>query len=136
MRGTHSTRSLSESEVYLLNCSNMLTLMAINHHYGLLTFEGEIEAAEPVTAQRIGSALKHNCARLVHLHHFRHHWLEDLLIRLIIDTVSEWEVHSIVFPFTYKASVTVRYIRSPTELSWPWPWRGQTVRYIHSPTEL
>ena len=31
---------------------------------------------------------------------------------------------------------TVRYIHSPTELSWPGPRRGQTVRYIHSPTEL
>jgi len=31
---------------------------------------------------------------------------------------------------------TVRYIHSPTELSWLGPWRGQTVRYIHSPTEL
>jgi len=30
----------------------------------------------------------------------------------------------------------VRYINSPTELSWPQPRRGQTVRYIHSPTEL
>ena len=31
---------------------------------------------------------------------------------------------------------TVRYIRSPTEPSWPMPRKGQTVRYIHSPTEL
>jgi len=31
---------------------------------------------------------------------------------------------------------TVRYIHSPTELSWPEPRRGQTVRYINSPTEL
>jgi len=31
---------------------------------------------------------------------------------------------------------TVRYIHSPTEISWPGPRRGQTVRYIHSPTEL
>jgi len=31
-----------------------------------------------------------------------------------------------------KKGQTVRYIHSPTELSW----RGQTVRYIHSPTEL
>ena len=31
---------------------------------------------------------------------------------------------------------TVRYIHSPTELSWSRPRRGQTVRYIHSPTKL
>jgi len=31
---------------------------------------------------------------------------------------------------------TVRYTHSPTELSWPGPLRGQTVRHIHSPTEL
>ena len=31
---------------------------------------------------------------------------------------------------------TVRYIHYSTELSWPRAWRGQTVRYMHSPTEL
>jgi len=31
---------------------------------------------------------------------------------------------------------TVRYIHSPTELLWPGAWRGRAMRYIHSPTEL
>jgi len=31
---------------------------------------------------------------------------------------------------------TVRFIHSPTELSWPGPRREQAVGYIHSPTEL
>ena len=36
----------------------------------------------------------------------------------------------------YWTRATVRFIHSPTELSWLGPRRGQTVRFIHSPTEL
>lgn len=35
------------------------------------TFDREIEAAQPVPGQRVGAALQHHRAGLVHLHHFR-----------------------------------------------------------------
>jgi len=38
----------------------------------LQTFQWEIEAAEPVTGQRVGSTLQHDGTRLERLHHLRH----------------------------------------------------------------
>lgn len=37
-----------------------------------VTFDGEVEAAQPVPGQRVSTTLKHHCTRLVHLHHFGH----------------------------------------------------------------
>jgi len=38
--------------------------------------------------------------------------------------------------FTMLTGQTMRFILSPTNLSWPGPQGGQTERFIHSPTEL
>lgn len=37
-----------------------------------VTFDGEVEAAQPVPRQRVSTTLKHYSTRLVHLHYFGH----------------------------------------------------------------
>lgn len=87
------------------------------------TLDGEVEAAQSVSGQRIGSALEHDGARPVHLHHFPHNLkdkrveilnfgsetssgsgksrvrayrFEDGLVRLVVDAVPQRVVHRVV----------------------------------------
>ena len=64
-----------------------------------MPLESEVEAAKPVPGQRISPTLQHNSTGLVHLHHLGNHRLEDLLIRFIIDPITQGKVHSVILAF-------------------------------------
>mmetsp|Transcript_6128 Transcript_6128/g.20644 ORF Transcript_6128/g.20644 Transcript_6128/m.20644 type:complete len:351 (+) Transcript_6128:838-1890(+) len=61
-----------------------------------VAFDGEVEAAESVAAERVRAGLKHHRVRLVHLHHLAHDGLEELLVGEIVNPVFERHVHGVV----------------------------------------
>mmetsp|Transcript_30119 Transcript_30119/g.94488 ORF Transcript_30119/g.94488 Transcript_30119/m.94488 type:complete len:358 (+) Transcript_30119:185-1258(+) len=60
--------------------------------------DGQVEAAEPVAAERVGAALQHDSAGLVHLHDLPDHGLEDGGVRGVVDAVLERKVDRVVLP--------------------------------------
>ena len=61
-----------------------LTVTHKVHKKALLTFECEVEAAESVPGEWVGATLQHDDARLVHLHHLRHHLGEwELMVSIL-----------------------------------------------------
>ena len=65
-------------------------------HVSSRTFEGEVEAAEPVSGKRVGPTLENDGRWSVDLHHLGHDRFEDHLISLVVDAVAKWKVDSIV----------------------------------------
>lgn len=63
------------------------------------TFDSQIEAAETVAGQRIGSALKNDGIRLEGFHNFCDYGYEYRLVTVVVHAVAKGNVHSIVFPF-------------------------------------
>jgi small-conductance mechanosensitive channel len=62
-----------------------------------MSLHAQIEAAESIARQAIASTLQHNRLRSVPLHDALDDRLEDVFVRLVIDTVSKWEVDGVVF---------------------------------------
>ena len=87
------------------------------------TFNGEVEATEPVACHAVCAALEDDGARLIHLHDLANnlatthcesteracacvcvcargtHRLEHALVGLVVDTTSEREVHGVILAF-------------------------------------
>lgn len=63
-----------------------------------MTFDGEVKASEPITRQRISTALQHNRTWSENLHHFPHDGLEQEMIALVVDSIVQWYVERIVLP--------------------------------------
>jgi hypothetical protein len=61
-----------------------------------VTSHTEVETTKAVAGQAVTTALEDNGFRTVVLHDIRDNWLEDALIRGIVDTVSKREVDSVV----------------------------------------
>ena len=78
-----------------------------------VTLQGEIEAAEAVSGERVCSALQDDGAGLVKLHHPRHHRHEDPLVAHVVNSVTEWEVEAVVLP---TACSDVPEVSSPGEV--------------------
>mmetsp|Transcript_30120 Transcript_30120/g.94491 ORF Transcript_30120/g.94491 Transcript_30120/m.94491 type:complete len:359 (+) Transcript_30120:185-1261(+) len=58
--------------------------------------DGQVEAAEPVAAERVGAALQHERAGAVEVHHLLHHRLEQPLVRVVVHPVAQRHVDRVV----------------------------------------
>ena len=61
-----------------------------------VALEGQVEAAETVAAERVGSALEDDRRGLVGLHDLGHDRHEDVLVGLVVDAVAQREVDRVV----------------------------------------
>lgn len=61
----------------------------------------KVEASESVTRQAVAAALEHNGFGTIIIHNGFYDWLEDVLIRLVIDTITEREVDGVMFALSY-----------------------------------
>ena len=62
---------------------------------------GKVEASQPISRQRVTSALKDNSSWLIVLHDAIDHRLEDALVAVVVDAVAEWEVDGVVLSVAY-----------------------------------
>lgn len=62
----------------------------------LRTLQGEVEAAEAVTSERVGATLEDNCTRAVLLHDALNDGLENVLVAHVIDALTQWKVDRVV----------------------------------------
>jgi hypothetical protein len=60
-----------------------------------MTSHREVEWPEPVAGEGVGTALQNNCARLVPVDDVLHGRLEHGFVRLVSDTVSQRNIHSV-----------------------------------------
>lgn len=88
-----------------------------------LTFDGEVEAAEAVAWQRVGSTLQHHGAGLVHLHHLGHdlHPHQHRYLRLILILTADG---SKLFIFGQKTKQNIVHSRV-------WKWLRTTRHQCH-----
>lgn len=63
---------------------------------GGMALQREVEAAKAVASERVGTALQHDCTRVVPVHDMLHHRPEDALIRLVVNVVFEGKVEGVV----------------------------------------
>ena len=61
-----------------------------------MTFDRKVETTESVSSETITTTLQHHSLGPEILHDLRDHWLEDVDERLIIDTLIQGEIHSVV----------------------------------------
>ena len=64
-----------------------------------VTFDGEVEETESVTAERVRTTLKDNGFGAIPLHHLAHDWLEELLVARVVYAVAEGNIHRVELSF-------------------------------------
>jgi len=97
-----------------------------DHTFTRQTFEGNVEAPEPVSRQRVCPTLEDDRRGLVTFHHFRHNWNKNVLEAFVIDTVSQGKIDSIVFSF---ASSDVLKLEKNLKLGSCRFWSRQSFRH-------
>ena len=65
-------------------------------HAAGVALDGEIEAAQSVSGQRVRPALQHHRARVVKLHDFGHDRRKNLLVTGVVHAVAEREIDGVV----------------------------------------
>lgn len=67
----------------------------------------QIEAAQPVSGERICSALHQDGFGLEHIENLFNDGLENVLILFIIHALTQWEIYAVVGPFAFSDVVYV-----------------------------
>mmetsp|Transcript_26272 Transcript_26272/g.36667 ORF Transcript_26272/g.36667 Transcript_26272/m.36667 type:complete len:200 (+) Transcript_26272:460-1059(+) len=70
-------------------------------HACSMALEGQIEATEPITSERISATLENHSAWLEGFHYLGHDRFENALIALIIDPVHKWEVDRVLLTLVH-----------------------------------
>ena len=61
--------------------------------------DSEVKTAEPVSSERVRSALEDNRRGLERLHHFANDRHENTLVRVVVHAIAKRDVYSIIFAF-------------------------------------
>jgi hypothetical protein len=62
-----------------------------------MSIHTEIETAQAISRQTVATTLENDCFRAIPFHNTTNDRLEDAFVRDIVNAVSEWEIHSVVF---------------------------------------
>lgn len=89
---------------------------------GAMALEGEVEATETITRQRVGTALKHHCARTIPVHHFLDDGLENVLVALIVNAIPQWKIHGIVLALA-RSYVLLSCVQEDVRRTQPAAWK-------------
>ena len=86
----------------------------------MLTLQRQVETSQAIAGQRIGSALQNDGLWVILFHDQSHHFTEDIYKCRVIDSITEWNIHTI--PFSQSNTNILRrvdmQVKATLQLGW------------------